>query len=37
MHCSWPFPKVIGYESEGQNMRIVKERMGFEQLIAFWS
>lgn len=37
MHCSWPFPKVIGYDAQGENMRILKERMSFEQLISFWS
>ena len=37
MHCSWPFPKVIAYDSELGEIRIIKERMSTEQIIDFWS
>jgi diaminopimelate decarboxylase len=35
MHCSRPFPKVIGYD--GKSLCILKDRQSSEEAIALWS
>lgn len=37
MHCSWPFPKVIGYDTQSNKMSIIKDRMSIKSIIDFWS
>jgi diaminopimelate decarboxylase len=37
MHCSWLFPKVIGYDERKNTFKILKERMRTEDVIKFWS
>jgi len=37
MHCSWPFPKVIGYDPETNKMSLLKDRMSIESILSFWS
>ncbi len=34
MHCSRPFPKVIGYD--GRNLFVLKDRQSSEEAIALW-
>lgn len=38
-HCSRSFPKVIAYSSEknGVDMRVVKQRESFDDILRFWS
>ncbi len=37
MHCSWIFPKVIGYNEDKGEFRIIKDRMRTEEIVEFWS
>jgi len=36
-HCSIPFPKVIAYSQEENNLRVIKERETVEGIIEFWA